>query len=305
VTATVVVSLDFELRWGLLDVLGTDVSSYRANLEGVSEAVPRLLEVFSARGIGATWATVGALACEGWDEWMERAPKSPQYADPALRWRDEFRSTDPTGRLYFGKELVELIARTPDQELASHTFSHVYFREPGFTRNDAIADADAMVKLFRDRWNSVPRSVVFPRNQGGYEDVLAERGVTAWRDNPRTFYWSATSASEQSSSVRVLRLLDSVAPLGRRVAPSVALRSSYFVRVGLPNALWNLHRRRIVSDARQLRDDETLHLWWHPHNLGAAPAASVARIAALLDAVRDAAPDGTRFVPMAAAASVV
>lgn len=297
-TPAVVISLDFELRWGLLDVLGADASRYRTNLEGVRDAVPRLLEAFASRGVGATWATVGALACEGWDEWAERVPAPPRYADPALRWRDELRQIDPSGRLHFAKDLVELIAQTPGQELASHTFAHVYVREPGFTREDAVADTDAMVRLFQERWGTVPRSLVFPRNQTAFQDVFEERGITAWRDNPQTFYWAATAAAEQSKTARVLRLVDAVAPLGRRAAPARAQRASYFVRMGLPEAMWRLHRQRMVREAKALRDDEAMHLWWHPHNMGGAPATSVARVAELLDAIREAAPAGTRFASM-------
>jgi len=213
-------------------------------------------------------------------------------------------SIDPSGRLHFAKDLVDLVARTPGQELGSHTFGHVYVREPGFTRDDAISDTEAMVRLFRDRWNTVPRSLVFPRNQTAFQDVLTARGIIAWRDNPQTFYWAATTSTEQSKAARALRLADAFAPLGRRAAPVAAQRASYFVRLNLPPSLWRLHVRRIVREAKQLRPDEALHLWWHPHNLGATPRASVNRIAALLDALRDAAPSGTRFVSMGDAANL-
>jgi peptidoglycan/xylan/chitin deacetylase (PgdA/CDA1 family) len=162
---SVVVSLDFELRWGAYDVCGEDVTKYRANLEGVTEVVPRLLEVFSASEVRAMWATVGAVACDGWDEWRARAPHPPRYDDPALSWRDAYRAIDPTGRLHFAPKLVDAIAKSPGQELASHTFGHVYLREPGLTREDAVADTDAMTKLFEERWRLVPRSIVFPRNR--------------------------------------------------------------------------------------------------------------------------------------------
>ena len=57
----VVFSLDFELRWGVHDVYGTDFSAYRSNLEQVRDAVPVLLRLFSSYGVRATWAAVGAL----------------------------------------------------------------------------------------------------------------------------------------------------------------------------------------------------------------------------------------------------
>lgn len=298
----VVISLDFELRWGLYDILGTDTARYRENLEGVREVVPRLLEAFAARDVGVTWATVGAVACESWDEWRARSPEPARYDDAKLRWKDVYPTLDPTGRVHFAKELVDEIAKHPEHELGSHTFNHVFVREPGFSRADAIADADAMVKLFADRWKTVPRSLVFPRNQIGFNDVFAERGVTAFRDNPRPFYWNANAASDETRTVRALRMADSLAPLGRRAAPSHAHRASFFVRMNLPKALYRLHQRRIVREAAHLRDGETLHLWWHPHNQGAQPAFTTQRIADLVDAIREVSPR-VRFVPMRDAAA--
>src|SRR5215475_4530212 len=80
----VVWSLDFELRWGVHDVLGLDRDRYRKNLEGAREAVPKLLQLFTQRGVRATWATVGALACRNWDEYFRRAPGPPHYVNPQL-----------------------------------------------------------------------------------------------------------------------------------------------------------------------------------------------------------------------------
>jgi hypothetical protein len=294
----IVISLDFELRWGLLDILGEDAARYRNNLEGVREVVPRLLELFGARDVRATWATVGSVACESWDEWNARAPTPPQYTEVNLRFRDGYRRIDPGGRLHFAPDLVRDIARAPGQELASHTFSHVYLREPGFTRDDAARDTDAMVELFRDRGLSPATSFVFPRNQVAHTDVLRERGIEAWRENPTPFYWQSTTAIEQSRTARALRLSDAFLPLGRRAAPAEAQQASYFVRMGLPRPAWNVHRARIRREARRLRQGEALHLWWHPHNLGDAPAAKTARIGELIDDIRDAAPTGTEFLAM-------
>jgi peptidoglycan/xylan/chitin deacetylase (PgdA/CDA1 family) len=293
-----VVSLDFELRWGLIGVLGDDPREYRENLEGVEEVVPRLLEAFRDRGVHATWATVGALACRDWEEWNARAPEWPSYDNPLFAWRDSFRRLDPGGRLHFAPHLVDAIVATAGQELGSHTFEHAYFREAGFTREDAIADTDAVVRIFRERWGVAVQSCIFPRNQVAHTDVLRERGFLAWRHNPTPSYWNAATEAETTLAARALRYADSVAPLGRRAYETRALRSSYFVRLTLPSMLWRQHCRRIASDARSLRHDETLHLWFHPHNIGANPRQGVVRFAELLDVVRDVAPLSARFMAM-------
>jgi hypothetical protein len=137
-----------------------------------------------------------------------------------------------------------------------------------------------------------------PAQQVAHTDVLIARGIRAWRENPNTFYWRSTTAAEQSRITRLLRLSDALLPLGRRAAPAVQQRASYFVRVGLPAPLWKLHARRIEREARRMGPGEMLHLWWHPHNLGDAPERKVGRIAELLDVVRAAAMPGTKFSSM-------
>jgi hypothetical protein len=98
--------------------------------------------------------------------------------------------------------------------------------------------------------------------------------------------------------VRGLRLVDSLAPVGSRRAPSREMRASYLIRFSLSERMWKLHVRRIRRDARKLRAGETLHLWWHPHNLGANVGGNLRRLAQLIDTVRDAAPADTRFLSM-------
>ena len=53
------VSLDFELYWGVRDK--TSLEAYKANLLGARHIIPRLLELFAHYGVRATWATVGFL----------------------------------------------------------------------------------------------------------------------------------------------------------------------------------------------------------------------------------------------------
>jgi peptidoglycan/xylan/chitin deacetylase (PgdA/CDA1 family) len=300
--ASVVISLDFELRWGLLDILGHDLSRYRQNLEGVREAVPVLLEMFTRHQVRATWAVVGAVACSGWEEWRARAPAWPRYADPALAWDERYAQADLEGRLYFAPELVDLVARSEGQELGSHTFSHLYLGEPGVTEDDVLADGQAMAKLFQDRWQRTPKSFVFPRNQVAHTRALAANGISAWRENPHPFFWQKNLGPTQPLPVRALRLVDSLAPLGNRAAPSRASRASYFVRFSLPETLWRLHLRRISSDVQQMRTGESMHLWWHPHNLGGDVPRSMSRVAQLLDAVHNAGRGEVRFAAMAESA---
>ena len=57
-----VISLDFELYWGMRDVRG--IENYRETLLGERLVVPALLQLFQEYEIHATWATVGFMFCE-------------------------------------------------------------------------------------------------------------------------------------------------------------------------------------------------------------------------------------------------
>ena len=63
---TLLVSLDFELFWGMLDQCALE--DYQDNVLGGRTAIPRLLQLFEKYGIHATWATVGFLFAENYQE---------------------------------------------------------------------------------------------------------------------------------------------------------------------------------------------------------------------------------------------
>src|SRR5512140_2679784 len=128
-----IVSLDFELYWGVRDK--RRLADYRANLEGVWEAIPGILKLFRSFDVHATWATVGLVMCADRAEALRFEPaERPTYANGALSpypWLEGMASADR--RCHFAPELVAAVLSTPGQELASHTFSHYYCLEPGQT----------------------------------------------------------------------------------------------------------------------------------------------------------------------------
>ncbi len=284
-TASVVISLDFELRWGVLDKLQDDFRAYRANLEGVHDVVPMTLDVFDQHGATVTWAVVGSMLCDGWDEWTDRCPPWPRYERRSLCWRDELKGSTQDRALYFAPELVDQV-RARGHEIASHSFTHLYMNEPGVTPEDVTQDAEAMNRLFADRWAARPSSFVFPRNQEGRLRELQDAGIKSWRANPDLWFWDPEKPGGRGR--RALRVADSFLPRPRRrhsSADHVRQRASHLVRFQLPDQAWHLHARRIVRDSSRLRGGEVLHLWWHPHNMGADPRRSVERLDELLGSI--------------------
>lgn len=282
---SLVISLDFELRWGSRDRFGLDPDAYRANLEGVAEVVPALLDLFTSRGIRATWATVGALACRDWDEYFARAPTLPRDVDRSFRLDGPYAKVDPTGRLHFAPELVEQIARTPGQELGTHSFSHVPFGEPGMTAEAVTADLVAVAALWAERFGAPPRSLVFPRNQVAHVDAVRTAGIRIWRGNPPVWFHQADPRRANAAVTRAFRLIDDLAPWSAPTPPRLGemTTASLFLRADLAETLWRLVAHRVRRTFDKLEPSGVFHVYWHPHNLGDAPRLRLARITEVLD----------------------
>ena len=284
----VVISIDLEMRWGMHDRLGLDFSAYRTNLEGGRSAISGILKELTGRRLKATWAAVGALACSGWDEYFRRAPATPGYLDRNLAVNPRYAELDPRGDLHFAPAELELIARSGGQELGTHTFSHIYLREPGVTGADFAADLDAVNEVWREKFESSPTSLVFPRNQCNFLDVVAAKGIKCWRGNPKSWYHNRVDAESNGPLSRALRYLDAHVPLSRVAeAPEGPMcRASIFVRFNLPEALWRLHVNRIVGELDSMIEGANLHIWFHEHNLGADPRRAFSRLSELCDYIQ-------------------
>ena len=179
-----VISLDFELYWGVRDSKPLD--SYRQNLLGVRAAVPALLQLFQQYGIHATWAAVGFIFFETREQLLASLPeRRPAYRDRRLPPYDDLdrlganESEDP---LHFAASLIRQVRSAPGQEIGSHTFSHYYCLEDGQDLATFRADLAAAQRAAA-RHDLKLRSLVFPRNQFTEEYVAAcgEMGFEAYR----------------------------------------------------------------------------------------------------------------------------
>ena len=127
-----VISLDFELYWGVRDV--RPLAAYTENLSGVWQVLPEILQLFKKYNIEATWATVGLLSFSNFSEIT--APTARQLnlyenknLNPYIYIQSQVNSISVAPlQLHFAPDLVQLIMETPGQELGSHTFSHFYFQ---------------------------------------------------------------------------------------------------------------------------------------------------------------------------------
>jgi hypothetical protein len=316
-----VISLDFELHWGVRDKCTPD-GSYRENLLGARRAVPLMLNLFEEFGVAATWATVGFLFADSRREREAFSPNArPQYTDPRLdAYAEPTGDSEADDPLHYAGSLIEQIRGRERQEIATHTFSHYYCLEPGETREAFGADLRSAVAIARHHGIDV-RSIVFPRNQvrPGYEDLLKEAGIVCYRGNETNWMYRPRPRGEETLAVRGPRLLDHYVSLsGNKVVRWEEVRQ--------PNGLHNVRSSmflRPYSEARKSFEPARLrritggveaaaeqrgifHLWWHPHNFGTETQQNLDFLRSILEVFsRCRTTHGMQSLSMAGVAEVV
>ena len=277
-TPTLIVSLDFELFWGMQDCM--DLTEYESNILGGRKAIPQMLELFQKHNIHATWATVGFLFGKNEEELRTYFPtQMPSYENEALstyRCFGRIDTDENSAPCYYGASLIEQIAAVPGQEIGSHTFSHYYCREAGQTTEQFRADMEAAKTIATDKGYAL-RSVVLPRNQcePEYTEVLKDLGFTTYRDEENDWIHEKVKFRPL---MRILRLLDVYFPLTGRGGYEPKMEDGIVNLVGSRmykpyfkplTFMEGLKIRRIKKQMLHVaKNGLTFHLWWHPHNVG-------------------------------------
>ena len=278
---SLLISIDFELYWGVRDQ--RSLESYKENLIGVWQAIPKILDLFTTYKIHATWSTVGLLFCKNINEALDYLPDNkPEYINKNLcsyNYINKNKILDP--KFHFAPELIEKIILTPNQEISTHTFSHYYCLEPGQSLDSFKADINAALKIAK-KYNIDIKSIIFPRNQWNpeYLHELEKLGIEAYRGNEKSWFYKSTEDSGQNLIRRLGRLVDTYINLvGHQTYtlescehtkpynfPSSRLLRPYSEKL----SFLEKHRsRRIKNSLRHAaKNNEIFHLWWHPHNFG-------------------------------------
>ncbi|MGD8609327.1 MAG: polysaccharide deacetylase family protein [Myxococcales bacterium] len=290
------VSLDFELHWGLRDVVS--VREKRDHFLRARDSIPQVLHLFTTYGIHATWATVGFLFARSKRQLVEHLPElRPRYTRRELdpyRFLDEIGDDEQSDPFHYAVSILEAVAETPNQEIASHTFSHYYCLEDGQTQETFEADMQAAAAI-GEPFGKVIRTVVFPRGQHNpaYDSVLAKLGVEAYRAPPRFFAYRPRPIDAERLADRGLRLIDTYLPISGSQADSplpganglMPIRAGLFLRPYSPSRrkleALRMHRiRRAMQEAARKGLD--FHMWWHPHNFGSNTQENLAMLDSVL-----------------------
>ncbi len=278
--SVLIVSLDFELYWGLQDC--RTLASYRQNILGGRKAIPYLLKIFRKHGIHATWATVGMMFADGHTEAKEYFPtpdNRPTYKNNLLSSYHCVEDNDCNEKerpWLYAPSLIRQIAKCEGMEIGSHTFSHYYCREKGQTTLQFAADMNAAKAIAAAKGYAL-KSVVLPRNQTDpeYTKVLSQLGFQSFRGEENDWIHKRV---KNHSLMRMLRLTDVYFPLtgqggyiprkeyGVWNFAGSRMYKPYFEALGFMEGI-KIHRikNQMLHAAKK---GLVFHLWWHPHNIG-------------------------------------
>lgn len=277
-----VISLDFELMWGVRD--RKTVESYGSEIKKVQEIVPRTVKAFRNHGVKGTFATVGILLIKDIKSLGGSLPELlPSYADQNLSPYKELDQVkdQPENPYYFCSNLIQSLKNQyPEQEIASHTFSHYYCLEEGQSLEEFEADLKAAQIVAKEQGLELS-SIVFPRNQTdkNYINACKDYGITSYRGVEKAWFYQSQAKKEESKLKRAFRLLDCYVNISGHNTFNITknqglidIPASRFLRP-YSQKLSFLEKRKVqrikAGMTHAAKNNQIFHLWWHPHNFGA------------------------------------
>jgi peptidoglycan/xylan/chitin deacetylase (PgdA/CDA1 family) len=285
----IVTSLDFELCWGVLGE--KSLEKYQKNLLGAREVIPKLLNLFEEYQIHATWAIVGLLFFDSRRELLASlSNEKPCCADQGISFffkNHEIGENEKRDPYRYAPSLIKLIATSPHQEIATHTFSHFCCQDAQAFKAD-LAAAFSIAKKF----NLSFESIIFPKNQIDYNQIclIEEFGLKAYRGNELAWFFRSNSLLS-----RLLRLIDAYINISGHNSYQLEeikkkypydIPSSRFLRPYSKKyqILEPLRMSRILSDLTFAAQNRLVyHLWWHPHNFGINQVENLEFLRTILD----------------------
>lgn len=288
-----VISLDYEIHWGVFDKKSVD--DYRQNLENVGLVIDRLLQMSKDYDVKITFATVGFLFSKDKEELLKFSPKlKPTYNNqkfspyPILDTIGQNEDEDP---FHYGLSGINKIKADGNHEIGTHTYCHYYCHIPGQTLQQFDDDLNSAISL-AEKNNIKIESLVFPRNMIDAHkaedqpilDVLKKHGITSFRGKEDSFIYNihTTKFYKNWLVFKVLKFLDAyISITGSNTYDVVKINKGKTV-INLPSSrllraysnkfkrFENLKLRRIKKAmTKAAQRNEMFHLWWHPHNFGA------------------------------------
>ncbi|MDN3667152.1 polysaccharide deacetylase family protein [Algibacter miyuki] len=278
-----VISLDFELHWGLFDA--KSIEDYKTNLQNTPKAISKILKLSDQYNVRLTFSIVGFLFNKNNIDLKANTPEHlPTYANsnfnpyPLIETIDKnYKTLSP---YYFARPIIEKIAQNKLHEIGTHTYSHYYCLASGQTIDQFDSDIETAVKVSA-ALDIDCKSIIFPRNEvnNKYLDVCAKHGITSYRGTENAWPFKNTNFNKLAPA---FRLLDSYFKIfGNHTYNIQKLKNNFKHCVNLPSSRFLRPYKKKLSFLEPLKlrrikkamtyaakHNELYHLWWHPHNFG-------------------------------------
>jgi len=278
--------VDVELAWGCMECIRIDEKRLRAAAK-VREIINPLFKLLRDYEISTTWAVLGHLFL---DSCQRQGRPHPEMPRPNYKWFDgDWYKYDPCSHirdapLWYGKDIVEEILKFAEenpveQEIGCHSFSHIFFGDPGCNGRLARAEMDKCLELMAN-YGVRPKFFAFPLGSVGHLDALKERGFTAFfsgapqlikgaslgRAAPSVFQKYVSSIIEFSSNLFLLTppicIPEEVSPGLWSVHGSLCFNKKRF----LPLGFVVLRAKKGIE--RAIKEKECFYLYTHLENFG-------------------------------------
>lgn len=282
---TLVISLDYELMWGLVDVASKDGYG-KTNVLQVPEVINRMVGLFEKYNVHVTFATVGMIMHDNVEDLLADLPdKRPSYSDTKMSpyengYINAISKEDE--EMFFQPKIVQNIQSHKILEIGTHTYCHYYCWAEGQTTDQFEEDIKKAVDIAKSKGINI-KSVVFPRNQVSEQhlEVCSRYGIKSYRGNALKYFDEPTSKLGVFKQ-RICRLLDAYLNIGGNTSipyekletksGMVNICASRMLRPYIPqlSCLEWLRLKRIKKEmVNAAKEGKLYHLWWHPHNFGA------------------------------------
>lgn len=299
---TFIISLDYELMWGMFDVVSKDGYG-RTNVANVPTVIDNLIALLQRYDAHATFATVGMLMYENKEALVRDLPSvRPSYTNTTCSaYNGTIESIKQDEEiLFFQPDMVRKLKNADGIEIGTHTYCHYYCWEDGQTMEHFDADIKKAVEVAKRNGIEL-KSIIFPRNQVSAEHlkVCAKYGIMSYRGNALKYFNEPKSKIERCKN-RICRLLDAYINIGGMMSvpyneidlseSPVNLRASRLLRpyskklAFLDGIRLNRMKKEMLHAAQ---NGEMYHIWWHPHNFGANMEQNLAFLEELLKCYKD------------------
>lgn len=291
------ISLDFEKFWGVHDI--TTPQEQLAYFQNIDEIVQETLQLFSQYNVHATWATVGLLLDKNFPESVKNEKAFGYTFKTYSPFPLKHEMNEANKFLWNGEKAARSILNTSGQELASHTFSHLYSIEDGITKEDLERDLNFMNALEKD-WEHRFKTIVFPRNQVNPEmlELLKNKNYLAFRGNQPNALWENSKYKNETRYQRGKRWADAYFGKSKTTfykpqdLPQqnglVNIPASRFFRPATTNK--SLEKRKITKIIYEMQQAAekgwVYHLWWHPHNFSNHTSLAFQQLKTILEAYK-------------------